>query len=116
LLKSAATVLTVHGKAGERKVVYLGGGDEAAQMRMRQFLEEQDFTVCDHADPEMPGTHRSNICNLGRSGAGVQLELSRGLRSSFFASLENRSGRQKSTPRLEQFAAAIRRALLSNGL
>lgn len=115
LLMSAAMVLTVHGEASGHEVVYLGGRDKAAQGRIRQSLEKQAFTVCEHANPELQGTHQNNICNVGRSGAGVQLELSLGLRCSFFASL-NRSGRQKPTPRLAQFAAAIRGALSSNGL
>lgn len=115
LLKSAATVLTVHGEDSKHEVVYLGGLDKAAQVRIRQSLEEQSFRACDHTDPNLQGTHRINICNIGRSGAGVQIELSLGMRRSFFDSLR-RSGRQKPTPRLQQFAAAIRRALLSNGL
>lgn len=111
LLKSAVTVLTVHGEASEHEVVYLGGRDKEAQMQIRRSLEEQSFTVCEHRNPELQGTHPSNICNVGRSGAGVQLELSLGLRRLCFSSLK-RSGRQKPTARLAQFAAAIRKALL----
>lgn len=113
LLKSAKTVLTVHGEASEHEVVYVGGRDKAARVRIQQHLEAKAFTVREHADPSLQGTHQSNICNVGRSGAGVQLELSLGLRRTFFASL-NRAGRQQPTPRLAQFAEAIRGALLSN--
>jgi phage replication-related protein YjqB (UPF0714/DUF867 family) len=113
LLLSGVTVLTVHGEASKHEVVYLGGRDKTALERIRHSLADQSLTVCEHENPELQGTHPSNICNSARSGAGVQLELSLGLRRSFFASL-NRSGRQNSTPRLAKFAAAIRGALLSN--
>ena len=111
LLLPAETVLTVHGEASEYEVVYLGGRDKLTLERIRQSLAEQSLTVCTHANPELQGIHPRNICNVGFSGAGVQLEISLGLRRTFFTSL-NRSGRQNPTPRLAKFAAAIRGALL----
>ena len=115
LLQAATSVLTVHGECSNHEVVYLGGRDKTAQVRIRDSLEEQGFAVGVHASSELQGIHPRNICNVGTSGAGVQLELSLGLRRSFFASLK-RKGRQKPTPRLAQFAAAIRSALLPSGL
>lgn len=111
LLRTASTVLTVHGEDSETEVVYLGGRHTAALVSIRTVLELYGFTVREHSDPLLQGLSSLNICNIGRIGAGVQLELSRGLRRSFFQSL-SRAGRKKPMPRLSQFSALVHDALL----
>lgn len=111
LLKAVPIVLTVHGEESEAEVVYLGGRHTAAMVSIRAVLELYGFTVREHSDPLLQGRNSLNICNIGRIGAGVQLELSRGLRRSFFQSL-SRAGRKKPMPRLSQFSALVHHALL----
>jgi phage replication-related protein YjqB (UPF0714/DUF867 family) len=111
LLRAAYTVVTVHGEDSEHEVVYLGGRDLAALASLRRTLAECGFTAREHANPRLQGVHPSNICNIGRSGAGVQLELSRGLRRSLFASLFG-AGPEQPTGSLARFTEAVRRALL----
>ena len=82
---------------------------------MREALTGDGFIVDTHANPALQGRDPSNIVNSGLARAGVQLELSRGLRSQFFASLHG-AGRAQSTQLLEQFALAVRGALRSSGL
>ena len=65
------------------------------------------FQVEPHHNPRLQGRHVQNICNLGRSGRGVQLELSRGLRSSLFLD-HNSPAELVATPRLQVFAEAVR--------
>jgi phage replication-related protein YjqB (UPF0714/DUF867 family) len=115
LLRSAYTVVTVHGENSEHEVVYLGGRDRSALASLRRTLWSYGFAADEHSSPKLQGLHPSNICNIGRSGAGVQLELSRGLRRSFFVSLFG-AGRAQRTHRLARFTEAVRRALLHNGL
>ena len=115
LLSAACIVLTVHGEDSEAEVVYLGGRHTAAIASVRAALEPHGFAVREHSNPQLQGLNSRNICNIGRIGAGVQLELSGGLRRSFFQSL-SRTGRKKPTPRLSQFSALVRHALLENGL
>jgi phage replication-related protein YjqB (UPF0714/DUF867 family) len=74
------------------------------------MLANSGFTVREHSNPELQGLHPNNICNIGRSGAGVQLEISEGLRKSFFASL-NCAGRRQTTCQLDKFSEAVRQVL-----
>jgi phage replication-related protein YjqB (UPF0714/DUF867 family) len=111
LLRAAYTVLTVHGEDSEHEVVYLGGRDCCALACLRRTLPSYGFTAREHSNPKLQGLHPNNICNIGRSGAGVQLELSRGLRRSFFVSLIG-AGRVQRTHSLTRFTEAVRQALL----
>jgi hypothetical protein len=70
-------------------------------------LESQGFTVRDHNDPGLQGRDESNICNRGRLGAGIQFELSHGLRRSLFQSLLP-AGRRLPTERFRLFVATVR--------
>jgi phage replication-related protein YjqB (UPF0714/DUF867 family) len=110
LIATAHTVLTVHGEKSTGDVVFLGGLDEALGAHLQQALNASGFHVAPHHNPRMQGRHPHNICNLGRSGRGVQLELSRGLRSSLFLD-HNSADDLVATPRLQVFAAAVRRAI-----
>lgn len=110
LLRSSATAITIHGAAGTDKTVYIGGLDSETKKRLTDSLTKHGFHVGTHPDSWMQGADNSNICNRGHSGASVQLELSRGLRESFFNSLYDRD---KTTPRLAQFAEAVREGALS---
>jgi phage replication-related protein YjqB (UPF0714/DUF867 family) len=58
----------------------------------------------------LQGVSRENICNRGRSGAGVQLELSEALRAEFFPSLDAK-GRLAPRQRFYDFVSAVRNAL-----
>lgn len=115
VLRSAHTVVTVHGEDSAAEVVYVGGRHSAGIVAVRQALEEIGFVVRTHQDPDLQGTHPRNICNIGSTGMGVQLELSSGLRRSFFPSLK-RDDRKKPLPRLAQFAKAISDALHQHAL
>jgi phage replication-related protein YjqB (UPF0714/DUF867 family) len=110
LIATAHTVLTVHGEKSLGDVVFLGGLDEALDRQLHSALTHSGFHVAPHHNPRLQGRHPRNLCNLGQSGRGVQLELSRGLRSSLFVD-HNSEGQLLATPRLERFAQAVRRAV-----
>ena len=111
LLRSARLVLTVHGEDSPEPVVYLGGGYTAAFAAVHGALEPHGFIVREHANRQLQGVQSANICNLGRLGAGLQLELSLGLRRTFFQSLTH-AGRKQPRPRLAEFGRLVRHALL----
>ena len=110
LLRRAACVVTVHGEASEREMVYLGGLNASLRNALIKALEKNGYVVGENAT--MQGRDERNICNIGSSGGGVQLELSAGLRRSFFESL-SRAGRAKPTVRLAEFSAIVRGAALT---
>jgi phage replication-related protein YjqB (UPF0714/DUF867 family) len=103
-------VIAIHGEGSEQPVVYLGAKDLKLGARVREALAKAGFTVKEHPNPDLQGLADRNICNRNRKGAGVQLELSRGLREKFFQSLDAH-GRKHSKPELTRFANAVREAL-----
>ena len=115
LLRSARTVLTVHGEKSSSDVLYIGGLDAGTIAEIRSVLEPAGFQVRQHPNVSLRALDRRNICNIGTRGEGVQLELSCGLRRSFFESL-SREGRKVPTPRLSQFGSLIQQALRKSGL
>jgi len=110
LLESSVRVVTIHGEASDSEIVYLGGRDTATGVRIESFLKARRLAVLSHPNPELQGRDTSNICNRGQSGAGVQIEIARGLRRRFFASLDS-AGRKRPTQQFNEFVVALREAL-----
>ena len=79
LIAICETVVAVHGYAARGPDVLLGGLNERLKLELAQTLAESGFT-CQLEGHRYPGRDPRNICNRGRSGEGVQLELSEGLR------------------------------------
>jgi len=79
-------VMAIPGARSETRVVFVGGLDTVLAERIAGALGSRGFEVRAHAI--LVGLEPLNLCNRGRSGAGVQLELSRGLRRGCFRSLD----------------------------
>jgi phage replication-related protein YjqB (UPF0714/DUF867 family) len=106
LVSRSEFCVAIHGASGEEPVVFLGGLDEARKADLRQRLSDAGFEPVDPVDPDLQGTSPCNICNRGASGAGVQLEITRGLRDALT------DGADPEAPgRLAAFAAAVRGAI-----
>jgi phage replication-related protein YjqB (UPF0714/DUF867 family) len=110
LLRRAACVLTVHGEASQTERVFLGGLNASLKLALRAALEQCGYVVGEKAN--LLALDERNICNIGVTGAGVQLELSAGLRRSFFESL-SRMGRANPTARLAEFSGVVRETALA---
>lgn len=110
LVQTVQTAITVHGESGDTRHVYLGGLDTDLKAHLKAALQAADFSVAVHHNPRMQGVHPANICNRAQSGRGVQIEIARGLRETFFASMSE-DGRQSPTPRCGEFVRAVRDAL-----
>lgn len=102
IAKRCETVVAVHGRAdrSDPDTVWLGGLDIPTQHKIKNILSEAGFHVSVSKD-EIAGKHPSNICNRGRTGKGVQLEIPKSLRDELVSNSEY----------LEKFADAIRLAL-----
>jgi phage replication-related protein YjqB (UPF0714/DUF867 family) len=81
LVAGCDTVVAVHGYAAPGPDVLLGGLDERLKEAVVQALAGIGIS-CVADGHRFPGRHPRNICNRGRSGEGVQLELSEQLRKS----------------------------------
>lgn len=110
LIGSCRSAVTVHGEGCNSEAVYVGGLHLPTIGFLHSSLAEAGFDVREHANANLQGRHPRNICNLGTSGEGVQLEVSRGLRRSFFAGMST-AGRAQHTERFSRFCSAVRRAI-----
>lgn len=102
------TVVTIHGCAEKGAKVLLGGLHIPLVSRVRNALGSAGFQV--EARAGLQGLHPQNLCNRGRSGGGVQLELSSGLRKTLFLDL-TRSGRRWTTTVFDRFVETLSSAL-----
>lgn len=110
LVQATDNVVAIHGERSKEPAVFLGGRDKKLGAQIRAALERHGYIVKTHENAELQGMAIANICNRGRRGEGVQLELSSGLRETFFESL-TAEGRKKSTDDLAKFASAVREGL-----
>lgn len=108
LASRADVVLTIHGCRDGDGVVFLGGRDHALRKRIREALVSANFAI--HENSRIPGINPDNICNRGRSGKGVQLEISATLRRRMFRFAPH-SSRRTRTRDFDRFVAALRGAL-----
>jgi phage replication-related protein YjqB (UPF0714/DUF867 family) len=83
LIADCPVVLTVHGCKGRQDKVALGGLDHALRRRLTASFTGAGIAVVPEPH-RFPATHPQNVCNRGKSGKGVQLEVSGSLRGSGF--------------------------------
>ena len=112
LVKEYTKVLALHGCGGEEEIAYLGGLDTALKDKIQYSLIQAGFKAREHDNPDLLGINKSNICNRGKKGRGVQLELSSGLRKRMFYSLKAKD-RNKKTAFFEEIVLALKKALIS---
>ncbi|MFI5494253.1 poly-gamma-glutamate hydrolase family protein [Actinoplanes sp. NPDC051859] len=101
LIRQRTHALSIHGVKGSGKEVYIGGRDTTTGARLRKALEAKEFGAPLSVPGEIAGVSPDNFVNKDADGAGVQLELSRGLRDELF-------DKGKLTPRGEVFIATVR--------
>lgn len=102
ILGKSDVCLSLHGLHGGDEAVYISSSNKELDALVRQALEESEFVVKDY---EPMGAQ--NFVNLATKG-GVQLELTLGLRDSFF--LEGARG-SAITTRYASFCSAVTKAL-----
>ena len=115
MVRRAIAVVTIHGCRENAPMVYSGGRHLKLRRHIAYALQKSGFNVGHH--PKLPGQHPANVCNRGRSGMGVQLEISNGLRREIFGdSLQVRKIQRKGV--FNALVAAVRNgieAALING-
>jgi phage replication-related protein YjqB (UPF0714/DUF867 family) len=114
MIKETDVVVSIHGEEGEGELdgVFIGGLNKKLRRRISRALKEAGFVVERHTDPLLQGIEPLNICNRGRLREGVQLEISRNVRSQMFKSL-SREGRKTTTPVFKSFVEALRSVLVT---
>lgn len=81
LIAQCDFVVAVHGSRGNDQQVLLGGLDLELKARLAAEIGQAGVEV-QTDNHKFPAKNPKNICNRGRSGKGVQLELTAALRGS----------------------------------
>lgn len=104
LIAASDVVLTIHGRKNgdDNAAIWVGGLHEALRDEIALALAQSGFAAKAVGEGHpLSGRDPANICNRGRIGAGVQMELPRALR----IRVANDSARR------QVFAEAVRQAL-----
>jgi phage replication-related protein YjqB (UPF0714/DUF867 family) len=110
MARTADVVVTIHGCEEDFEVIYLGGLHENLKWLIQRNFSLCGFHVPEQVRPGLAGTHPFNICNRGRTGMGVQIEISRGLRRKMFSDFD-REGRGRPTEAFFSLISALRGSL-----
>lgn len=107
-VKTSQVVISVHGCSGEGRQasVFVGGRHDLLRKQLSEILLKAGFPVKPGAG-RYPGQHRDNVCNLGQTGAGIQLEISLGVRQQMFAGMR-RQERKITRPAFDRLVQAVR--------
>ncbi|WP_286946229.1 poly-gamma-glutamate hydrolase family protein [Acetobacterium sp. UBA5834] len=110
LVQSSKKTLSVHGYSSSEKLTYVSGLDTTMVNKVKESLTAAGYQV---ADPPgyLAGTSQANIANDNLNHAGVQIELSTGLRATFFSALTSK-GLQSKTPEFSKYVNAIKAGLV----
>jgi phage replication-related protein YjqB (UPF0714/DUF867 family) len=101
LIAASDTVIAVHGLKGHVERVDVGGLDAKLRDRIAANLQRAGFKTGIVTTGSHAAIDRNNICNRGRSRAGVQLEITRALRDAL----------KTDDARLQVFARAVQDAI-----
>ena len=106
MVPAADWVLTVHGCRDAEPVMWVGGLDRRRGDNIIEGLQEAGIPADRCERSGLRGLNPANICNQGRRRAGVQLEISFGLRNRLFADLYQRRIRGR-TPLFHRLVATL---------
>jgi phage replication-related protein YjqB (UPF0714/DUF867 family) len=108
----ADIVVSIHGSRGAEEMVLVGGRHEQLKQAIMMALKTGGFKASICEIQGLRGIQPDNLCNRCKTGKGVQLELSRGLREKLFYQLGHRSLRVK-TVLFFRFVDIVKGVLLS---
>jgi len=111
LVNDSDFVVAIHGCSGNQKIIHVGGRHDELKTRLINSMIIAGFDAR-LAGVNYAGDQLQNICNRGRFGKGVQLEISEGLRRVMFKRLD-RHGRKITTNVFKIFVACVHEELLS---
>ncbi len=84
IVTRAERVIAIHGARGSESAIYLGGLNVELRGELLDSLVSKGFQACDDPSPSRQGKGPTNICNRGKTGQGLQVELTFGLRQRMF--------------------------------
>ncbi len=111
LINNVDIVITIHGAYGKTPYVYFGGLHEPLKQALIDQLVQAGFPAEHDPSPTRQGKKPTNICNRGKSGKGVQIEMTQGFRKSLFNKPDYNETRWLPNERFHQFVNTVRETL-----
>ena len=112
MVDAADRCVSLHGFGSTTKKVYVSGRDTQLRDAVYNALIAWGFPADKNPPSQYAGTSINNICNKTSNNAGVQLEISKGLRQSMFGDFSSATGRANSKNiEFLKFLIAVRSAL-----
>ncbi len=112
IVEPAELVVVLHGCIRSEECVWVGGLDRRLGETMIRSLEHAGIPAAFDETAETSGRLPGNLCNRGATGKGCQLEITHDLRKTLFEGL-HREGRRYPRRRCDEFAGAVRAAILA---
>lgn len=109
--KNAVIVVSIHGCRDQNEIVFIGGKNQELKQKIMCALKTAGVRAVISEVPGLRGISPENICNKCKSGKGVQLEISRGLREKMYDNIDRRSLRKK-TGLFYKFVNTIKETML----
>jgi phage replication-related protein YjqB (UPF0714/DUF867 family) len=106
------TALSIHGCRGIIPLIYVGGKNEILKQKLLLNLQRNNFPVNLAKGYRYGGRQAHNICNRAKSGEGIQLEFSTGLRKLLFINYRTRKSRKEVTPLFAELVSIIQQVIL----
>lgn len=114
ICKQNETIVTIHGAGDAESVVYIGGLNENLKAEMLQALQQLKINAkIDNTNHS--GQDKNNLCNIGISKKGLQLEISKGMRKMMFDGL-TANDRKKKKKLFHKFVGAVQEILSSHSI
>lgn len=108
---SVKTVITIHGAYGKTPHIYFGGKDTELKSYLIEELKKEGYPAEADPSPTRQGLGKTNICNLGESAKGVQIEITQGFRKSLFHEPDYTNPNWQENERFYEFCNAVSHSL-----
>jgi phage replication-related protein YjqB (UPF0714/DUF867 family) len=109
IVRRSETIISIHGCSEAEEVVHVGGIDSRLRECIEKGLRQAGFKTPRGA-LSLRGVDKRNICNRGRRGMGVQLEIGKDSRARMFEDISYERG-LPCCGTFEEFIRAVRKAI-----
>jgi phage replication-related protein YjqB (UPF0714/DUF867 family) len=107
IVRLSKNIIAFHGCAGYPDKILIGGLDVESRALLAASLEKAGFNVDNNLPPSLSGFKPNNICNRGKNGKGIQLELDATVRKKLFKG-PDKKGRKEKLPAFYDLVKAVR--------
>jgi len=108
MIADSIGTISLHGSKQEEEIIFIGGKNFTHGNLIKDELRYRGFNVAADCPGRYSGLSPFNVCNRNMRSMGVQIEMSRGLRKTFFTDgWLFAKDREQKTPRFYEYVEAL---------